>query len=177
MVLVFMDSHALVREKREGNEPSLCDGVPPSPAVRLIICGIEACLTIVKVDIWHVLVLRLAPFLCEGSRRLRIEALPRIRVAPGGGDRGRLGLLGLPVEPLPELRRLLCGSLDEPPLDAHAPVGKVLSAAIPNLLVPNPPGSLPVELGDDGGAFSGGVDANAAVLVVDLTEQEWEKGR
>ena len=60
-------------------------------------------------------------------------------------------------------------SLDEPSLDADAPVGQGLATAVPNLLLPIAPRPLGLEPGDDGGPLGGGVDSDPAVLVVYLS--------
>ena len=96
----------------------------------------------------------------------------------GGGRRFLPALGGLALGGLVGRRRCLallgggrCDKvpLDEPSLDADAPVGQRLAAAVPDLLLPVAPGPLGLEPGDDGGPLGGGVDSDPAVLVVDLS--------
>jgi hypothetical protein len=59
-------------------------------------------------------------------------------------------------------------SLDETALDALATISKALAAVVANLLVPDATSSLALEPSNYGCSFTLCVDANAAILVVDL---------
>lgn len=95
----------------------------------------------------------------------------------GGGSSSLAALGGLALGGLVRRRgclALLGGgrsdeiSLDEPSLDADAPVGQGLATTVPNLLLPIAPSALGLEPCDDGGPLGGGVNSDPAVLVVDL---------
>ena len=63
---------------------------------------------------------------------------------------------------------LLCRSLDEPSLDSHPPVGKILATIVADLFVPDPSRPLAIEASNNGCSFGRSVDTNTPVLVIDL---------
>ena len=118
----------------------------------------------------------------------RLALLPPRRCRPGpslgvaagrAGRRGRNGVcVGIGAGPEPLLQGCLLGPLHEAALDAEAAVGQVLPAAVADLLVPDAPGPLALEPGDDGRPLRGRVDPDPSVLVVDLRRMgRFEGGR
>ena len=129
---------------------NLCNGVSATATVRLVFRGTESCVRIV--DVRHV-------FVSVFLRRFRLTSIH----SKGDTVLGSSCLL---------LLSLKDGSLHKASLDSQPTIGEILATIVSNFLVPYAPRPFALKPGNDSCPFGGGVDPNAAILVVHLVSND-----